>query len=334
MAKAECLPTEIWFEIFSYLSSNHNIRAFSSLNQFFDRFTLTKYFGVHHQPRPENCLPISSKHFIPSPRLETIRSLTPRQQTAKCLIVFLHLYSNQLINLQKLSIYLKKQTLKQINLDLIDILQRLPSLKSLQIRSIISDLHCREIVDLLRIVFSDRLALTHCRLLFSFNNFSLHLIRWVGTPAIRCLALGAISWQNLLVLLSQTRHLVVLEAFIVESKFEPSTLVLSSLRKVILDIRETPFDLLEEIRRLAPHLNFFSVRGLFLSNDESYVCEDLWKKLLNRIPSYEISLRTLTFGQDEKERMQRIHDSLEQNQWLKLTDNRSSLCVDISFQSK
>ena len=332
--KAECLPPEIWLEIFSYLTPKQNIQAFSNLNRFFDRLTSTNYFLINHIVNPTECLPISSKLFTQGPCPEIIRSLSSNHQTPHCLIKFLLQYSDRLIHLQNLSIYLNKRTVRQLDFHVIDILKQLPSLTRLDVESHAPNTDHWQMRSLLALIFSDELVITHCRLCWTNAHSNFTEVRWSGTSSIRFLTLETVSWSNLLLVLNQTPNLYTLKVSIDQIEFKPATIIIRSLRKVILTIKRTQFAVLEEFRRLAPNLEFFSVRGSFWTNDEDFFREDSWRKLLVSIPFYDISLKSWVLTENEVDRLHRKRASPVKNRLVFSQTGRRFLCATIVFRSK
>lgn len=335
MVHIECLPTELWLEIFSYLHPRHNIRAFSNLNRFFDQFASTKYFGVYHRLSVDGGDPSALEYCLERSQFRIIQSLDAPNKRSIGLIEFVHRHADKLIHLRKLSLYLRGRTLGQ-NRDVrfINALQRLPSLKTLELRSIVPRLGDYYMKNLLIALFSERLSLTHCRLLFPLLNLNFASYQWSGGSSIQYLTLHEISWSNLLVILNQTPNLVALDVEIIEYRSAPSTLILPSLRKVVLRITRMPFVLLEDIRRLAPRLNFFSVQGSFPFENDDYFREDVWRKLLNPIAFYDVSLKCWTRSENEKLLLKGLYASFLQNQWFEYKVNRLWLDARLFFRSK
>lgn len=335
MVKAECLPAEIWLEIFSYLHPLDNIRAFYNLNRLFNRFASTKYFGVQYAVLRDECLPNSLKSFTERLPLELIHTLSTRTNTPDRLFRFLLRNADELINLRKISIYLPRKPFVQPDDKLIDALEKLPSLRAVEIGWSKSFETFQRMKNLLEIIFNERLALRYCRLNFSFEICDLRQAQWFGTSTIQQLILVGISWSNLLLLLNQTPNLIALDARLITCPFEPSTLILSSLEKVVLGVTDAPFALLTEIRRLAPGLNYFSVSGSILINDENYFREDLWKNLLDSIRYYRISFHNYTYILDENQiaRMEKMQVLLRQSSLIQFEMKLVCKLLRFSFQS-
>lgn len=334
MMNAECLPTEIWFEIFSYLRPHQNIRAFLHLNRFFDRFASTKYFGDFYCITKEQCTRKTRTSAAWKLRLHTMRSINYPPHLPNYLLDFLSWNADNLVQLRKISIYFRRQTMIQVGEDLADILTRLPSLRSIKLRLNVPHLDNWQMKDLLITVFSKQLALTHCYFRFSFENLCLSFYRWSGPSTIRHLSVAKISWSNLCAILSQTQDLVYLKVFISGSQCEPAKFILSSLRKVALHINQTSFALLTNIRRLAPQMNSFLLRGSFLIDDEEYFQQDLWSKILDPIDFHDVLLRNSTCLEDEKTLLRGIYASLVRNRWFYIRAADSLLHGIIRFRSK
>ena len=338
MVQAECLPTEIWLKIFSYLDPTENIRAFSNLNRFFDRFASTKYFLVHHRLTKDDCKSNLSNSLTQSLRLETIGSLTVGRRQRNHCMDFFRMYSDRLINLQKLSIYFRQDIVTNLMHLLIDALKRLPSLKALEVHS-----HGEgpahwgpfgylRIEDFLRTVLSDQLSLTHCQLLFTLSNFGVPSNRWSGVSSIRYLTLTTISWSNLVTIFHRIPDLRTITASISSYQSESLTLIFPSLRKIKLTVDRTPFALLTEMCRLAPRLDSLTVFGWFTFTDENYFLEDSWRKLLDPISTYFIWIDKPPREQNDVEQLRRVANALKGKPWFELKDNPFGLHGRITFR--
>ena len=336
MTHISILPTEIWLQILSYIEGHEIIDAFSGLNCFFDQLLHSPHLRVHLRVKHDECeknLSQPSRKRLP---LESVRSLGYRRRSRNALFQFLHWNSNHLIHLEILSIYLRPRTERSPYYLLFNVLDELPALKSLRIRGVMTIPRCGLIsfADLHRKIFSNRLRLEQCELIFEPQYFDLSGRVWPGPSTIRFLTIEKITWSNLLVILSTTPNLTVLETYLIRSRADPVTFNLPSLRKLTLCLHETEFVVLEEIRRLAPSLNYLWIYGKYPLADENYFREHLWRELFDGIDFYQVELGHMDSWTSRYESYQKRFAPLINEGWLRLSVDSYFLYVKIVFRSK
>lgn len=128
----ECLPTELWMDIFSYLEAHQLLRAFADLNHHFDQMLASEHVLFHghfdkcnrnpHEYTDQPYWPVSVLH-----RVVSLRPIVPRQLSH--LPEFLRWHAADLLQLKSLTLKLRGREIPPI----CDVLPQLNTLRVIAI---------------------------------------------------------------------------------------------------------------------------------------------------------------------------------------------------------